>query len=542
MSDQKKLSDGLNEDQRTIIAERSETLEVIKQEEEKLAKITKSLGEQAKNSERAKKISQELNIQRNKLLSIERGLDEKTSQFVETQKAAKLAAQQLLLIRVKLLSTIEKEVDNLEKQVNSLRIKDLQLTQKLADLRSKIALRAEQNITKELLAQNKARASFLKNIGALSASEDIQLTSQARDIQISQADKDKREAIRIAELKRKSDLAVLELQIETNKINIKRTTEQVRATNRLIRAISQNTIAIVKNAGGDTKGLGGARLDAELLSSALQLNILEKANKKFNASIFANQRQLINDTANLNKQSAENSFTALKNNLDRELTLKKENARLSVRLFKGVNNALGDNLTKGLNEMFDAIAQGEFTLKSFREGFNQFLFNLLNDIRKQFLRETLIDPLKEGATGILKGVFGISGSASNVARGGNTIGNTLTAFSGAPNPDAFFASGGPVKLAAGGMMRDRVPALLEPGEFVMKRSSARSIGAGNLNAMNATGQMGGNVSVNIVNQGTPQEATQQSQPRFDGEKFVIDIVTRDLRNNGPIRKSLRGAS
>jgi len=98
------------------------------------------------------------------------------------------------------------------------------------------------------------------------------------------------------------------------------------------------------------------------------------------------------------------------------------------------------------------------------------------------------------------------------------------------------------RLAAGGMMRDRVPALLEPGEFVMKRSSARSIGEGNLNAMNATGQMGGNVSVNIVNQGTPQEATQQTQPRFDGEKFVIDIVTRDLRNNGPIRKSLRGAT
>ena len=75
----------------------------------------------------------------------------------------------------------------------------------------------------------------------------------------------------------------------------------------------------------------------------------------------------------------------------------------------------------------------------------------------------------------------------------------------------------------------------------MKRSSARSIGDASLNTMNATGQMGGNVSVNIVNQGTPQEATQQSAPKFDGEKFVIDIVTRDLRNNGPIRKSMRGA-
>jgi len=49
------------------------------------------------------------------------------------------------------------------------------------------------------------------------------------------------------------------------------------------------------------------------------------------------------------------------------------------------------------------------------------------------------------------------------------------------------------------------------------------------------------VVVNITNEGTPQEAT-ASQPMFDGEKYVIDIVTRDLRNNGPIRKSLRGGA
>jgi hypothetical protein len=103
------------------------------------------------------------------------------------------------------------------------------------------------------------------------------------------------------------------------------------------------------------------------------------------------------------------------------------------------------------------------------------------------------------------------------------------------------ASGGIVRMAAGGMMRDRVPALLEPGEFVMKRSAAKGIGGPALNQMNATGSAGGNVVVNIKNEGTPQDAT-ASQPMFDGEKFVVDIVTRDLRNNGPIRKSMRGGS
>jgi len=53
--------------------------------------------------------------------------------------------------------------------------------------------------------------------------------------------------------------------------------------------------------------------------------------------------------------------------------------------------------------------------------------------------------------------------------------------------------------------------------------------------------MAGPVSVNIQNEGTPKDA-EASAPRFDGEKFVVDIVLRDLSNNGPIRKSLRAGA
>jgi len=107
------------------------------------------------------------------------------------------------------------------------------------------------------------------------------------------------------------------------------------------------------------------------------------------------------------------------------------------------------------------------------------------------------------------------------------------------------ASGGIVpgirKMAVGGYAggRDRVPALLEPGEFVLKRSAARNIGNSNLQAMNAGGMP--NIKVQVKNEGTPQEAT-TATPRMDVDAIVIDIVTRDLRNNGPIRKSMRGGA
>jgi len=184
---------------------------------------------------------------------------------------------------------------------------------------------------------------------------------------------------------------------------------------------------------------------------------------------------------------------------------------------------------------------------------------------------TIIDGFKAAGTGVvdffgslfsaLSGSGGGGGIFSFLGQGGLNFGQLFggpsnaqlaTGVGSAADQAAAFApltgvkpyaAGGLVKRFAGGgnvNYQDRVPALLQPGEFVMKKSAVKAMGAGNMAMMNATGS-GGNVVVNINNQGTPQEA-QASQPTFDGEKYVIDIVTRDLRNNGPIRKSLRGGA
>ena len=117
----------------------------------------------------------------------------------------------------------------------------------------------------------------------------------------------------------------------------------------------------------------------------------------------------------------------------------------------------------------------------------------------------------------------------------------------------LFAGGGPVHLAAGGSvrhmadggqvnaLRDRVPAMLEPGEFVIRKNSAKSIGRSKLGQMNATGSAGmGNIEFNIVNEGAAKQAEQQGPPKFDTDKIIVEVVMRDLENNGPIRKALRG--
>jgi hypothetical protein len=69
-----------------------------------------------------------------------------------------------------------------------------------------------------------------------------------------------------------------------------------------------------------------------------------------------------------------------------------------------------------------------------------------------------------------------------------------------------------------------------------------AIGGQTLNQMNATGQppSPGNVQVNVVNQGTPQ--TVQGTPKItrQGENLVVDIIVKDIQNNGPIRQTLKG--
>jgi hypothetical protein len=160
-------------------------------------------------------------------------------------------------------------------------------------------------------------------------------------------------------------------------------------------------------------------------------------------------------------------------------------------------------------------------------------------------------------TGLLNGVFGQGGIISSLLSslgGGGGISSMFSGisslFSGggaaAGAGAAGFASGGIVRHMAdgGGVngLRDRVPAMLEPGEFVLRKQAAQGIGQPGLQAMNAGGGTGmGNIQVNIKNEGTPQES-QASSPKFDGEKYIIDIVSRDLQNNGPIRRQMRSGT
>ena len=173
-----------------------------------------------------------------------------------------------------------------------------------------------------------------------------------------------------------------------------------------------------------------------------------------------------------------------------------------------------------ISNINDAVA-GDLTTGKWGEMFNK-ANNWIGEIFNG-IGSTLLNIVNSISANLVGGMAGAIGSVLGFSQGG------------------FVHSGITTKFAAGGRVRDRVPAMLEPGEFVIRKHAAKSIGNSDLQAMNATGAKPsmGDVSINVINNGTPQEVEQSSAPRFDGEKYIVDVIVRDMQNNGRSKQALR---
>jgi hypothetical protein len=219
--------------------------------------------------------------------------------------------------------------------------------------------------------------------------------------------------------------------------------------------------------------------------------------------------------AELNLKNAQDALTAqqnLNNVINNQFT----------RIVNNVSESIQGRVSTAVRDLTTAMNEGTLTMDNFKEGFKSFIVGIMQDIQQAILDE-LVTKL-------------INNMISEMA-------NSLTSSGGGSFLSGLFASGGSVrKFAAGGVMqRDSVPALLEPGEFVIRKPMAKAIGGPALERMNATGQMPtGKVEVNMINKGTPQTAQVEQKPQVDGKGIVIDIVLKDLQNNGPIKQAIRG--
>ena len=160
-------------------------------------------------------------------------------------------------------------------------------------------------------------------------------------------------------------------------------------------------------------------------------------------------------------------------------------------LFGGKGGAASPDGTAG-NPIYTATsASGANPVSALTgEGKGEGIFSKLKDtLMESFgrLKTTFSDlfgGLKEGLGTIFKGLTTNLGSLFTGGSGGGGIGGIAKTILGAFG--LGFANGGPVGFANGGSVgsTDTVPAMLTPGEFVMKKSAVEKYGSGFLSSIN----------------------------------------------------------
>lgn len=223
-----------------------------------------------------------------------------------------------------------------------------------------------------------------------------------------------------------------------------------------------------------------------------------------------------------------------------------------------------EEFEKGIESIYPVAeaatdAMGEFAVQAARniesalgDGLFQILKGDFDNIGSAFADMMLRMVAEAQAAQLAKAMFGDYDKSGQI---GGFIGNIAGALfgGGAPNtsyaPAHGFDSGG--FTGPGGKYE---PAgIVHRGEYVLNQEATRRIGVGTLNRMNKGyangGLVGGgsssgvgNTKIEIINQSGQPVQARSSGPRFDGKEYVTTIILSDLRNNGPIARTMGPAN
>jgi lambda family phage tail tape measure protein len=203
------------------------------------------------------------------------------------------------------------------------------------------------------------------------------------------------------------------------------------------------------------------------------------------------------------------------------------------------------NYSRQAADMFDSFTGNmNSAIANFVETGKFSFADFANSIVKDLLRIELqmrASQLFRAAAGALTSAFtgGIGGATTSGA--GTTAGGAGAVAFPVYADGGYTGDGGKYEPAG----------LVHKGEYVLNAKATQRIGRAKLDSLNgyanggyvgaATPQMGApSVVINMINQSKQPLQAEQSQPRFDGQKFVQDIILSDLRRNGPIAQGIRG--
>lgn len=223
-----------------------------------------------------------------------------------------------------------------------------------------------------------------------------------------------------------------------------------------------------------------------------------------------------------------------------------EMGQFAIQAARNIQSSLGDGLYDLLSGNFENIGKS----------WANTILRMVADAQAAQLGKALFgDYDKSGeiggwigkAFGSLFGDSAISAQQSGSLAGITGVGPATGSFDGLIYASRGFADGG--FTGAGGKMD---PAgIVHAGEYVINASATRKLGRGFLDRLNgyANGGYvgnpppsagGPNVQVNLTNQSNANIEASQGNVRFDGERYIIDVLLKDRRRNGPVTRAFAG--
>lgn len=188
-----------------------------------------------------------------------------------------------------------------------------------------------------------------------------------------------------------------------------------------------------------------------------------------------------------------------------------------------VGETVAGRLEDGLVDAFSNIATGAKSM-------GDIAVDILQDIANEMMRVMIIQPMISAGSNALFGLNGVfSGMTGNYGPVPSAAGNVfsgpgISAYSNTivDRPTLFpFATGIGLMGEAG-----------EEAILPLTRTSGGDLGV--------KAQGGGNVTVNVYNQGGEKKDVSDTQIKFDPRGMVVDIFLRDMAENGPMRRSMAG--
>lgn len=97
------------------------------------------------------------------------------------------------------------------------------------------------------------------------------------------------------------------------------------------------------------------------------------------------------------------------------------------------------------------------------------------------------------------------------------------------SPEAFVGATRYHNGGIAGLKSDEVPAILQKGEGVFTKEQMKNLG-------------NPSVTVNVINNTQQDVSAEQGQPRFDGERVILDVVLKGMNRPGSFRDGMLGAT